>query len=256
MCFACSWHSRARMCPGYGLVTPNRYNALVTMHGTIMIFWVAMPVLVAAFGNFLIPLMIGCDDMVFPRINRLSVPDVSAQCDHSASFVSCEGRGVRWRMDVLSAAFGEGRLQPDALGASLWLVAVALEFVAFLLGGINFIVTTMNGRAPGMRMWDIPVVVWMIVIASVLVHGFGGPADCGRGHAAFRSAARHGLLRSGTRRRSASLAALVLVLRASGSVRGAAAGARNRGGNHNGLRAQEAFRIPHRFSTPPGQPAF
>jgi cytochrome c oxidase subunit 1 len=58
--------------PGYGLVTPGKYNALVTMHGTIMIFWVAMPVLIAAFGNFLIPLMVGADDMAFPRINRLS----------------------------------------------------------------------------------------------------------------------------------------------------------------------------------------
>ena len=58
--------------PGYGLVSPADYNALVTNHGTIMIFWVAMPVLIAAFGNYLIPLMLGCDDMVFPRINRLS----------------------------------------------------------------------------------------------------------------------------------------------------------------------------------------
>ena len=58
--------------PGFGLVTQAKYNALVTNHGTIMIFWVAMPVLIAAFGNLLIPLMIGCDDMVFPRINRLS----------------------------------------------------------------------------------------------------------------------------------------------------------------------------------------
>ena len=58
--------------PGYGILTPGDYNSKVTMHGTIMIFWVAMPVLIAAFGNFLIPLMIGCDDMVFPRINRLS----------------------------------------------------------------------------------------------------------------------------------------------------------------------------------------
>ena len=57
---------------GYGLVTSTQYNALVTNHGTIMIFWFAMPVLIAAFGNYLIPLMIGCDDMVFPRINRLS----------------------------------------------------------------------------------------------------------------------------------------------------------------------------------------
>ena len=58
--------------PGFGIVGPNEYNALITNHGAIMIFWVAMPVLIAAFGNFCIPLMLGCDDMVFPRINRLS----------------------------------------------------------------------------------------------------------------------------------------------------------------------------------------
>ena len=58
--------------PFWGIVSPADYNALVTNHGTIMIFWVAMPVLIAAFGTFLIPLMCGCDDMVFPRINRLS----------------------------------------------------------------------------------------------------------------------------------------------------------------------------------------
>ena len=58
--------------PLYGLVGPGEYNMLVTNHGTIMIFWVAMPVLIAGFGNYIIPLMIGCDDMVFPRLNRLS----------------------------------------------------------------------------------------------------------------------------------------------------------------------------------------
>ena len=59
--------------PGFGLVTPANYNALVTNHGTIMIFWVAMPVLLAAFANFLIPLMIGCDDMVFRIRSSCSV---------------------------------------------------------------------------------------------------------------------------------------------------------------------------------------
>src|ERR1041384_8038596 len=58
--------------PLFGHVSPDAYNALITNHGSIMIFWVAMPVLIAGFGNFLIPLMVGCDDMVFPRINRLS----------------------------------------------------------------------------------------------------------------------------------------------------------------------------------------
>jgi cytochrome c oxidase subunit 1 len=58
--------------PGYGTVGPGAYNAIVTMHGTIMIFWVAMPLLLAALGNFLIPLMVGAADMAFPRLNMLS----------------------------------------------------------------------------------------------------------------------------------------------------------------------------------------
>jgi cytochrome c oxidase subunit 1 len=165
--------------PGYGLVTPGRYNALVTMHGSIMIFWVAMPVLVAAFGNFLIPLMIGCDDMVFPRINRLSyqVFLLSAIVLIASFFVHNGAFGGAWTSYPPLSAKGVYNLTP--LGASLWLIAVALEFVAFLLGGLNFVVTTMNGRAPGMRMWDIPVVVWMIVLASILFMASVGPLIAG-----------------------------------------------------------------------------
>jgi cytochrome c oxidase subunit I len=165
--------------PGYGLVTPGKYNSLVTMHGTIMIFWVAMPVLVAAFGNFLIPLMIGCDDMVFPRINRLSyqVFLLSAIILIASFFVHNGAFGGAWTSYPPLSAKGAYNLSP--LGASLWLIAVALEFVAFLLGGLNFVVTTMNGRAPGMRMWDIPVVVWMIVLASVLFMASVGPLIAG-----------------------------------------------------------------------------
>ncbi len=165
--------------PGYGTVTPGNYNALITNHGTIMIFWVAMPVLIAAFGNYLIPLMIGCDDMVFPRVNRLSYQIflLSAVVLVVSFFVPGGGFGGAWTAYPPLSAKGEYNL--TALGSSLWLVAVALEFVAFLLGGINFVTTAMNARAPGMKMFDIPLVVWMIVVASILFMASVGPLIAG-----------------------------------------------------------------------------
>jgi cytochrome c oxidase subunit 1 len=165
--------------PGYGVVSPGEYNALVTNHGSIMIFWVAMPVLIAAFGNFLIPLMIGADDMVFPRINRLSfqVFFLSVVLILTSLFVAGGGFGGAWTAYPPLSASAEYNL--TNLGSTLWLVAVALEFVAFLLGGINFIVTLMNSRAPGMKAYDIPIVCWFIVIASILFMLSVGPLIAG-----------------------------------------------------------------------------
>jgi cytochrome c oxidase subunit 1 len=165
--------------PGYGRVTAGAYNSLVTMHGTVMIFWVAMPVLIAALGNFLIPLMIGCDDMVFPRINRLSYQIflLSAVVLVASFFVDGGPFGGAWTAYPPLSAKAEYSLTPA--GAPLWLVAVALEFVAFLLGGINFVTTVMNSRAPGMKMFDIPIVVWMIVTASILFMASVGPLVAG-----------------------------------------------------------------------------
>ncbi len=165
--------------PLYGIVSPNEYNALVTNHGAIMIFWVAMPVLIAAFGNFCIPLMIGCDDMVFPRVNRLSYQLflLSAIVLISSFFVPGGGFGGGWTLYPPLSAKAEYSLTP--LGSSVFLVAVALELVAFLLGGINFVVTAMNARAAGMKMYDIPMVVWMIVIASILFMLSVGPLIAG-----------------------------------------------------------------------------
>jgi cytochrome c oxidase subunit 1 len=165
--------------PGFGVVSPGEYNALVTNHGSIMIFWVAMPLLIAAFGNFLIPLMIGADDMAFPRINRLSfqVFLVSAILILVSLVVEGGGFGGAWTSYPPLSSVAEYNLTD--LGSSIWLTAVALEFVAFLLGGINFIVTLMNGRAPGMKAYDIPVTVWMIVIASILFMLSVGPLMAG-----------------------------------------------------------------------------
>ena len=165
--------------PGYGVVTPDAYNALVTSHGSIMVFWVAMPVLIAAFGNYLIPLMIGCDDMVFPRLNRLSYQIflISALIMIATFFVPGGAFGGEWTAYPPLSAQAEYSQTP--LGSSMWLVAVALEFVAFLLGGINFITTVMNARAPGMRWYQIPMVIWMIVIASIVFMASVGPLIAG-----------------------------------------------------------------------------
>ncbi len=165
--------------PGWGMVSAAEYNALVTNHGTIMIFWVAMPVLIAAFGNFLIPLMCGCDDMVFPRINRLSYQIflLSTIVLLASFFVEGGAFGGAWTAYPPLSAKAEYSLTP--LGSTMWVIAVALEFVAFLLGGINFITTAMNSRAEGMGMYDIPVVVWMIVIASILFLASVGPLIAG-----------------------------------------------------------------------------
>ena len=165
--------------PGFGQVSPGEYNSLITNHGSIMIFWVAMPVLIAAFGNYLIPLMIGADDMVFPRINRLSfqVFFISSVVLLLSLFVEGGGFGGAWTSYPPLSASGDYNL--TQLGASLWLIAVALEFVAFLLGGINFITTLMNSRAPGMKAYDIPMVCWMIVIASILFMLSVGPLLAG-----------------------------------------------------------------------------
>ncbi len=165
--------------PLYGLVGPGDYNALITNHGTIMIFWVAMPVLVAAFGNFLIPLMCGCDDMVFPKINRLSyqVFFISTLVLIASFMVEGGGFGGAWTAYPPLSAKAQYNMTP--MGSTLWLVAVALEFVAFLLGGINFVTTAMNSRAPGMKYTDIPIVVWFIVIASILFMCSVGPLIAG-----------------------------------------------------------------------------
>jgi len=110
--------------PGWGVVSQSDYNSLVTNHGTIMIFWVAMPVLIAAFGNFCIPLMIGADDMVFPRINRLSYQLflLSALILLASFFVQGGGFGGAWTSYPPLSAHPKYNMTP--MGSHLWLVAV------------------------------------------------------------------------------------------------------------------------------------
>ena len=117
--------------------------------------------------------------MVFPRLNRLSfqIFFLSALVLIASLHVSGGGFGGAWTAYPPLSSDPDFNLTP--LGASLWLIAVALEFVAFLIGGINFVTTTMNARAPGMSLMRIPIVVWMIVIASILFMVSVGPLIAG-----------------------------------------------------------------------------
>ena len=165
--------------PGYGLIGPQQYNSVVTMHGTIMIFWVAMPILLAAFGNFLVPLMIGAKDMAFPRLNMLSywIFLVSTLVLLSSFFAPGGAAAGGWTS--YPPLSGTAVYSGGQWGVTLWLLAVALEFVAFLMGGINFITTAINLRAPGMRLFDMPLMVWMQMSASIIFLFSVGPLIAG-----------------------------------------------------------------------------
>ena len=165
--------------PGWGFIAPDFYNMLVTMHGTIMVFFVAMPILLAAFGNFLIPLMIGARDMVFPRLNMLSfwVFATASLILLVSFFVPGGAASAGWTgYPPLSA---NPAYTGVTWGLNLWLLALALEFVSFLMGGINFLTTTINLRAPGMTFFRLPLIVWMQTTAAVLFMLSVGPLIAG-----------------------------------------------------------------------------
>jgi cytochrome c oxidase subunit 1 len=157
--------------PLLGQMDSAQYNIFVTMHGSIMIFWVAMPVLLAAFGNLLIPLMVGADDMAFPTLNMMSYWTFlfSAILIIISFFVPGGAFGGGWTAYPPLSANGYPETIDflGTMGGNLWIVAVFIEFVAFLMGGINFIVTTFNLRAPGLTWYRLPITVWMLLIASL-----------------------------------------------------------------------------------------
>ncbi len=164
---------------GWGYIEPGTYNALVTMHGTIMVFFVAMPFLLAVFGNFLIPLMLGARDMAFPRLNMLSVWIffLASVVLFASFFVPGGAAAAGWTgYPPLSA---KNEYTGGGYGIDLWLLALALEFASFLLGGINFLTTAINLRAPGMTWLRLPVVVWMQLIAAVVFMLSVGPTIAG-----------------------------------------------------------------------------
>jgi cytochrome c oxidase subunit 1 len=153
------------MAPDEHFMTKNAYNEAVTIHGTTMIFLVVVPIL-AGFGNFLVPLMIGARDMAFPRLNALSywlflLGGIVLMSSYFAGQGAARGG---WTMYVPLST----RAMPGH-GADLWILGLHTLSIASLAGAINFVVTVHNMRARGMTWMRIPLFVWAIVTYAWLL---------------------------------------------------------------------------------------
>ncbi len=174
--------------PLFGIIDAKEYNILVTNHGLIMVLWLSMGILLATAGNYLIPTMLGTDDMAFPKLNKLSYWFflLSVIILIISFFLPQKGFGGGWTLYPPLSVGDFGYNTPyktfsDRFFSSntFVLLAIALEFVALLMGGINFMVTLFNKRAKGMGLLQVPLLVWMIVIASILFMFSVGPLVAG-----------------------------------------------------------------------------
>jgi cytochrome c oxidase subunit 1 len=146
-----------------GQMSPGFYNMLFTMHATIMIFFVIIPILAGAFGNYLIPLMVGAEDMAFPRLNMMSYWFMwpAFACITLSFFMPEYGASAGWTSYPPLSVF-----QGDA--QSLWLLAMVFVGISSMMGSINYLTTIIQMRAPGMTMFRMPMTVWGMFITAIM----------------------------------------------------------------------------------------
>ncbi|MFQ5776905.1 MAG: cbb3-type cytochrome c oxidase subunit I [Terriglobia bacterium] len=152
-----------------GLMRPEFYLALVTMHGTLMVFFVVSFALVSGFGNYLIPLQVGARDMAFPFLNMLSYwVVVPATLIMLVSFLVEGGAAASGWTAYPPLSAVEQAIPGSGLGQTLWLLGMALFIASFTMGGLNFFVTVLNLRARGMSMMRLPMTIWAMFMAAIL----------------------------------------------------------------------------------------
>ncbi len=150
------------------LQTPG-YYMLVTMHGTIMVFFLLTAILTGGFGNYLIPLQVGARDMAFPFLNMLSYWFYFLSCVviTASLFVSTGAASAGWTSYPPLSAL-EKATPGSGLGQDLWLIAIALFIVASTMGSLNYVTTALNMRTKGMTLMRMPLTVWGIIVAAIL----------------------------------------------------------------------------------------
>ena len=166
-----SWLVRLQLgFPGtFDFITPEAYYQFVTMHGMIMVIYLLTALFLGGFGNYLIPLMVGARDMVFPYVNMLSYwIYLLAVLVLVAGFFAPGGpTGAGWTLYPPQAILG-GTPGGQQTGIILMLVSLILFIIGFTMGGLNYVVTVLQGRARGMTLMRMPLTVWGIFTATVM----------------------------------------------------------------------------------------
>jgi len=152
-----------------GRITPEAYYALVTTHGTVLVFFVLTAGLSGTFANFLIPLQIGARDMASPFLNMLSYWFFFAASIVmlSSMFVETGPFSGGWVAYPPLSALGDAS-PGSKTGMDLWLISMSLFVVSSLLGGLNYIATILNMRTKGMSMTRLPLTIWALFFTAVL----------------------------------------------------------------------------------------
>ena len=152
-----------------GIMDPNIYLALVTIHGTIMVFFVLTAGLSGTFSNLLIPLQIGARDMASGFINMLSYWFffASSVVMVSSLFVESGPAAAGWTVYPPLSALPQA-MPGSGMGMTLWLVSMSLFIVSSLLGALNYIVTVLNLRTKGMSMTRLPLTIWAFFVTAIL----------------------------------------------------------------------------------------
>lgn len=154
---------------GVGTLESEFYYALVTMHGTIIVFFVLTAGLSGTFSNLLIPLQIGARDMASPFLNMLSYWFffLSGAVLLYSLFLSTGPFSGGWTAYPPLSALPQASIGSGA-GMTLWLVSLALFVVSVLLGGMNYITTVLNLRTKGMSLWRMPLTIWAFLVTAIL----------------------------------------------------------------------------------------